>query len=137
MWVPLLLLESEFSGGAGRTNYLRTEPNEPDNPRRSCCRTLDRIETYPKAVIAAINGLSQGGGNEMASPVTSASRLTLQHSYSRDSRRGVARMGGAMHRRIVGRAHTLDMLTAREVSAPEALVMGMVNEVHLVLTLHP
>ena len=122
-----------FSGGAGRTNYLRTKPNEPDNPTPQLAVALyDRIETYPKVVIAAINGLSQGGGNEMALAcdfrIASDTATFLQPEILA----GVLPGWGAMQRlqRIVGRAHTLDMmLTAREVSAPKALAMGMVNEV--------
>jgi len=96
---------------------------------------LDRIETYPKAAIAAINGLSQGGGNEMALACDFRIASNTRHDQPEILAGVLPGWGDAATPTGVGRAHTRhDAYRAR--SAPEALVMGMVNEVHLVLTLH-
>ena len=94
--------------------------------------------TVPKPVIAAINGPAAGLGLIMA--------LYCDVRFAADSavfttafaRRGLIAEHGIswLLPALVGHAHALDLLlSARKVSAPEALAMGLVNQVHPASTL--
>ncbi|MEQ8233497.1 MAG: enoyl-CoA hydratase-related protein, partial [Gammaproteobacteria bacterium] len=89
--------------------------------------------TVPKPVIAAINGPAAGLGLIMA--------LYCDVRFAADSavfttafaRRGLIAEHGIswLLPALVGHAHALDLLlSARKVSAAEALAMGLVNQVH-------
>lgn len=120
-----------FSGGAGRGNY--SGPNTRSNPSPDIAVDLyDRIETFPKPVIIAVNGLSQGGGNELATAsdfrIASSEASFVQPEILNETVPGF----GGMQRlqRVVGRAHTLDLvLTGRALNAQQAREMGLVSDV--------
>ena len=97
-----------------------------------CRRSVDRLAGVPVPVIAAINGLAYGGGAEISSrcdlrvmdpdAVISFSevRLGLMPDWG----------GGPALVRMVGRSRATDLfVTARKVSAQEALSLGLANRV--------
>ena len=96
-------------------------------------RVLAAIESLPKPVIAVLNGYCLGGGLEL--PLACHFRLAAEEG----AKIGLPEMdlgsvpawgGSARLTRCVGRDHALDMiLRAKKVSGPEALAIGLVNEV--------
>ena len=99
---------------------------------RDSQRLLDRIEAYPKPVIAAINGHCLGGGLELAL----ACHLRVASSRAKlglpEVSLGLLPGMGGTHRlpRLVGRARAHEMiLTGRPMRADEAATIGLVNAV--------
>jgi enoyl-CoA hydratase len=96
-------------------------------------RVLDAIENLPKPVIAVLYGYCLGGGLEL--PLACHFRLAAAEGAKiglpeLDLGTVPAWGGSARLTRCVGRDHALDMiLRARKISGPEALRIGLVNEV--------
>jgi len=96
-------------------------------------RVLDRIERLEKPVIATLFGYCLGGGLEL--PLACHFRLAAEEG----AKIGLPEMdlgsvpawgGTARLTRCVGRDRALDLiLRARKISGPEALRIGLVNEV--------
>lgn len=96
-------------------------------------RVLSAIENMGKPVIATLFGYCLGGGLEL--PLACHFRLAA----AEDAKIGLPEMdlgllpawgGTARLTRCVGRLHALDMiLRAKKISGPEALRIGLVNEV--------
>lgn len=96
-------------------------------------RVLSAIENLPKPVIAVLNGYCLGGGLEL--PLACHFRLAAEAG----AKIGLPEMelgavpawgGTARLTRCVGRDRALDMiLRAKKISGPEALRIGLVNEV--------
>ncbi len=96
-------------------------------------RVLDAIENMDKPWIATLYGYCLGGGLEL--PLACHFRLAAEEG----ARIGLPELdigsvpawgGSARLTRCVGRMHTLDMvLRAKHISGPEALRIGLVNEV--------
>jgi enoyl-CoA hydratase/carnithine racemase len=96
-------------------------------------RVLAAIEQLPKPVIAVLYGYCLGGGLEL--PLACHFRLAAAEG----ARIGLPELelgtvpawgGSARLTRCVGRDHALDMiLRAKKISGPEALRIGLVNEV--------
>lgn len=96
-------------------------------------RVLAAIENLPKPVIAVLYGYCLGGGLEL--PLACHFRLAAAEG----AKIGLPELdlgslpawgGTARLTRCVGRAHALDMiLRAKKISGPEALRIGLVNEV--------
>lgn len=96
-------------------------------------RVLSAIENLPKPVIAVLYGYCLGGGLEL--PLACHFRLAAAEG----ARIGLPEMdlgavpawgGSARLTRCVGRDHALDLiLRAKKISGPEALRIGLVNEV--------
>ena len=97
-------------------------------------RVLSAIEKLPKPVIAVLYGYCLGGGLEL--PLACHFRLAAEEG----ARIGLPELdlgtvpawgGSARLTRCVGRDHALDMiLRAKKISGPEALRIGLVNEVY-------
>ncbi len=96
-------------------------------------RVLAAIENLPKPVIAVLYGYCLGGGLEL--PLACHFRLAAEGG----AKIGLPEMdlgsvpawgGSARLTRCVGRDHALDLiLRAKKISGPEALRIGLVNEV--------
>ena len=94
--------------------------------------TFTEIENLPIPVIAAINGVSMGGGTELALAcdlriITPKAKMALNETSL-----GIIPGGGGTVRlpRLVGRGRAKDIiLTARWVEAEEALSIGLVNRI--------
>lgn len=95
-------------------------------------RMTARIETFPKPVIVAVNGLAHGGGSEIteAAPLAIASeRATFCKA---EINLGFAPPFGGSQRlpRLIGRKRALKMiLTAQPINAAMAREFGLVNDV--------
>ncbi len=91
---------------------------------------LRRIETFPKPVIAAIQGHATGGGCEIAM----ACHLRVMRETARigqtESNLGIIPGWGGTQRlpRLVGRTRAIEyLILGTQISAPEALAAGLVN----------
>lgn len=120
-----------FSAGAGNTDPRDFPPGETSQSALAF-RVYRKIESYPKLVIAAVTGLAQGGGSELA--LSCDMRIAGRGVEFRQPEvlAGVIPGFGGMQRlpRIVGLGRALDiMLTGRRVGAEEALRIGLVSEV--------
>jgi enoyl-CoA hydratase len=96
-------------------------------------RVLAAIENLPKPVVAVLYGYCLGGGLEL--PLACHFRLASEEGAKiglpeLDLGTVPAWGGSARLTRCVGRDHALDMiLRAKKISGPEALRIGLVNEV--------
>jgi enoyl-CoA hydratase/carnithine racemase len=95
-------------------------------------RLFARIETFPKPVIAAVNGLATGGGLELLLACDLAFAAESARIGDGHSNYGLLPGGGATVRlpRLVGRSRALEMFYSGELY-PAALVAqwGLVNHV--------
>lgn len=117
----------EFSASIERS----TEEAVREFSRRGQAMTA-RLETFPKPVIAAVNGLAYGGGCE----ITEAAHLAIAASDARFAKPeitlGIPPTFGGTQRlpRIAGRKRALELLlTGESFSADRALDLGLVNAV--------
>lgn len=93
---------------------------------------LDRIESAPKPFIAALNGFALGGGCELAL----ACHLRIASENARlgqpEVKLGIIPGYGGTQRlaRLVGKGRALQLvLTGEQITAQQALAIGLVNEV--------
>jgi enoyl-CoA hydratase/carnithine racemase len=95
-------------------------------------RMTARIESFPKPVIAAVNGLAHGGGCEMVEAAPLALASARAEFCKAEINLGFAPPFGGSQRlpRLIGRERALRMiLTAEPIGAAEAHSVGLVNEV--------
>ena len=101
-------------------------------PERDLDRVFRRIETMPKPVIAAINGLAMGGGFELT--LACDIRIAEEGAYEvglPEIKVGILPGAGGTQKlaRLVGMARALEMtLRGRTVSPAEAFELGIVQE---------
>lgn len=93
---------------------------------------VDRLVSLPVPIIAAINGLAYGGGAELS--VRCDLRVADPKAVIRFSEVSLGLMpdwgGGVALTRLLGPAKAADLiLTARPVTAQDALEMGLVNRI--------
>jgi enoyl-CoA hydratase/carnithine racemase len=93
---------------------------------------VDKLVSLPVPIIAALNGLAYGGGAELA--VRCDFRVADPDAVIRFSEVSLGLMpdwgGGVALTRLLGPAKAADLiLTARPVSAIEALEMGLINRI--------
>ena len=108
---------------------------DPDRllPERDLDRVFRRMETMPKPVIAAINGLAMGGGFELT--LACDLRIAEEGDYEvglPEVKVGILPGAGGTQKlaRLVGMPRALEMtLRGRTVSPAEALALGIVHEV--------
>jgi enoyl-CoA hydratase len=101
-------------------------------PERDLDRVFRRIETMPKPVIAAINGLAMGGGFELT--LACDIRVAEEGDYEvglPEIKVGILPGAGGTQKlaRLVGMARALEMaMRGRTVSPKEAFDLGIVQE---------
>ena len=101
-------------------------------PERDLDHVFRRIETMPKPVIAAINGMAMGGGFELA--LACDFRVAEAGAYwlgLPEINVGILPGAGGTQKlaRLIGTARTLEMtLRGRTVSPDDALRLGIVHE---------
>lgn len=92
---------------------------------------LDAVAAIPRMVIAAINGVALGGGCELALACDLRIASTGARFGQPEVHLGIIPGGGGTQRlaRLVGPAKAKDLIcSGRQVRAPEALEMGLVDE---------
>jgi enoyl-CoA hydratase len=120
-----------FCAGASLDDRPQDDPAASDAFRENGRALIDRIETFPKPVIAAIRGWCIGGGFAIAQACDV--RLASQTAKFRtgDAYIGIVPSWGVSLVRLVhyiGRNRTLDMLILGEdIAAGEALGLGLVS----------
>jgi enoyl-CoA hydratase len=124
--------EKSFISGADINELAVLDPRGAEDISRSGQRVLDRLETAPKPVIAAINGYAFGGGCELA--LACHMRLASENAVMGlpEVSLGIIPGYGGTQRlpRLVGRGRALELiLTGRRVKADEAERIGLVNRV--------
>lgn len=120
-----------FSAGAGGESLKKPTDGEATHAVLAH-KLFNRIEAFPKPVIAAVSGISAGGGNELAMScdirIAGRSAKFRQHELQA----GLIPGFGGMQRlsRLVGRGRAMElMLTGRFFDANEALSIGFVSSV--------
>ncbi|SRR5581483_11734893 len=94
-------------------------------------RMTTRIETFPKPIIAAVNGLAHGGGSEIVEAAPLAIASERAEFCKAEISLGFAPPFGGSQRlpRLIGRKRALAMILSGEpISAATAQAFGLVNE---------
>jgi enoyl-CoA hydratase len=125
-----------FSAGADIHEfqpYIHAGPNSSIiNFMRPGHQLTRQIETYPKPIIAAVNGLAYGGGCELVESIHLAIAAdTAQFSKSEINIGIIPTFGGTQRlpRNVGRKAATELILTGRAFGAEEAARLGLVNRV--------
>ncbi len=115
-----------FIGGADIREFGKppVEPHLPD--------VLDRIETFAKPVVAAVNGAALGGGSEVA--LACHGRIAGEKASFGlpEVKLGLIPGAGGTQRlpRLVGRAAAIDMIgSGRSVKPEEAVRLGLADKI--------
>jgi enoyl-CoA hydratase len=128
--------ERAFSAGADIAEFSETVRQGPDVAvaafvRRGQALTA-RMESFPKPIIAAVNGLAFGGGCEITEAVHLAVASETAVFAKPEINIGIPPTFGGTQRlpRLAGRKRALEyLLTGDSFSAQRALELGLVNRV--------
>ncbi|MCK4862651.1 MAG: 3-hydroxyacyl-CoA dehydrogenase/enoyl-CoA hydratase family protein [Dehalococcoidales bacterium] len=121
---------ANFCGGADVSAFASGQVNDAFNFSEAPHDVFTRIETYPKPVIAAINGAAMGGGLELALACDIRIMNTTAQLRLPELTLGLLPGAGATQRvgRLIGWARAKEMvLLADPVMAEKALDWGLVN----------
>ncbi len=128
--------ERAFSAGADIACFAPSIGRGPEAAMRELVRRgqrlTGRIETFPKPVIVAVNGLAHGGGCEITEAAPLAIASERAEFCKPEITLGFAPPFGGSQRlpRLIGRKRALGMiLTAEPITARQAHAIGLVNEV--------
>ena len=124
--------EKSFVAGADINELATQRPAEGKEHAQHGQHVLDLIENLGKPVIAAINGFALGGGCELALACTLRIAADTARIGQPEINLGILPGYGGTQRlsRLVGKGVALDLLlTGRQVTADEALRIGLVNRV--------
>ncbi len=121
-----------FAAGADISEFLTLGKDGAAKMSRRGQVIFDKIEYFPKPVIAAVNGFALGGGCELAM----ACHMRIASENARfgqpEVNLGILPGYGGTQRltQLVGKGKAMELLlTADMVKAPEALALGLVNHV--------
>lgn len=125
--------EKAFVAGADIAEFANYSVEEgKDLAAKGHALVFDYIANFPKPVIAAVNGFALGGGLELAM----AAHFRVASSHAKlglpETSLGVIPGYGGTQRlpQLVGKGRALEMImTAKMISADEALHYGLVNHV--------
>lgn len=125
-----------FSAGADIAGFAPSVAAGPETALREFVRRgqrmTARIETFPKPVIVAVNGLAHGGGSEITEAAPLAIASERAEFCKAEISLGFAPPFGGSQRlpRLIGRKRALRMLlTGEPITAADACAYGLVNEV--------
>jgi enoyl-CoA hydratase len=125
-----------FSSGADIAGFATSVREGPQVALRDFVRRgqhmTARIETFPKPIIVAVNGLAHGGGAEITEAAPLAIASERAEFCKAEISLGFAPPFGGSQRlpRLIGRKRALRMiLTAERISASDAREFGIVNHV--------
>ncbi len=119
-----------FAAGADITEFAG--PDEARIVGGLFLDALDAVAAIPRATIAAVSGFALGGGCELALACDFRVASTKARFGQPEILLGIIPGGGGTQRlpRLVGSAKAKDLvLSGRQVSADEALAMGLVDRV--------
>lgn len=128
--------DQAFSAGADITEFSSSVARGADHAVRDFVRRgqtmTARLESFPKPVIAAVNGIAYGGGCE----ITEAVHLAVASEHARFAKPEIKlamppTFGGTQRLpRLAGRKRALELLLTGEPFSPaHALAIGLVNRV--------
>lgn len=123
--------ENVFSAGAGSDALQEQTAGMPTHASLAH-QVFNRIESFPKPIIAAINGYSGGGGNELALACDIRIAGKSAKFSQPELQVGLIPGFGGMQRlrRYIGLGKAMDMMiTGRVIEADEALSLGLVTSV--------
>jgi enoyl-CoA hydratase/carnithine racemase len=125
-----------FSAGADIAGFAPNVRQGPEVALREFVRRgqrmTARIETFPKPIIVAVNGLAHGGGSEITEAAPLAIASDRAEFCKAEISLGFAPPFGGSQRlpRLIGRKRALRMiLTGEPISAAKACEFGLINEV--------
>ena len=128
--------ERAFCSGADIAEFAPTVRQGQDAALRDFVRRgqrmTSRVETFPKPIIVAVNGLAHGGGSEITEAAPLAIASDRAEFCKAEISLGFAPPFGGSQRlpRLIGRKRALRMiLTGEPISAAQACDFGLVNEV--------
>jgi enoyl-CoA hydratase/carnithine racemase len=125
-----------FSAGADITGFAPsitagTEVALRDFVARGQALTR-RLESFPKPIIAAVNGIAYGGGCEIVEAMALAIASEQARFAKPEINLGIMPCFGGTQRvpRLVGKRHALELLlTGEPISAARAAEIGLINKV--------
>jgi enoyl-CoA hydratase len=122
-----------FCAGADLGDEARHSPEAGQAFREAGRRIVERIETFPKAVVGAIRGWCVGGGTGLAWPCDIRVAAESARFRAGDVYLGIIPTWSVGMVRLVhylGRNRTLDtLLLGEDITAKEALELGIVSRV--------
>ena len=130
-WVAIITGAGDKAFSAGNDLKYQAAGNPITVPATGFAGLTARFDLN-KPVIAAVNGLTMGGGFEIALACDIIVAAETAVFALPEPRVGLAALAGGLHRlpREIGTKRALGMiLTGRRVSAAEGLQLGFVNEV--------
>ena len=124
--------EKMFCAGADIKLLSQVEGIGDDHPLFQAARLFDRIESFPKAVVAAINGFCLGGGLELAMACDVRIAAERARFGQPEITLGITPGWGGTQRltRLIGKSRAQPLLlTGDMLGAEDALAWGLLNEV--------
>jgi enoyl-CoA hydratase/carnithine racemase len=126
------VIDSIFAAGADIRELRHSSVDKVHNIVMQAQQVFARIEGVPKVVIAAINGICFGGGNELAMACDIRVASEKARFGQPEVSLGLMPGWGGTQRlpRLVGKTAALELLlTGKSISAHEAYRLGLVNRV--------
>jgi enoyl-CoA hydratase/carnithine racemase len=120
-----------FSAGADVNFLIKSPPEAVEKLTADGTELMDRIESFPKPVIAAVNGLALGGGNELAMACDVRIAAESARFGLPEINLGLIPGWGGIQRlsRILGKGRAAEaVMTGAMIKAQDALAMGLVNK---------
>ena len=121
-----------FSAGADITEIAAATAEERQRFMARGCDLFDRIQGFPKPVIAAVNGFALGGGNELAMACDVRIAASRARFGQPEINLGLVPGWGGIQRlsRLIGRTRAEELLlTGDALEAQDAKAAGLVNKV--------
>jgi enoyl-CoA hydratase len=124
--------DKAFAAGADITEFIGMSVEDGSDLSERGMKIFDKIENFPKPVIAAINGFSLGGGNELAMACHFRIAGTKARFGQPEENLGLITGYGGTQRlpQLIGKAKAMELLlTGDMIGAEEAKQLGLVNHV--------